>query len=224
MTLRALLARTEHLFIDFDGPMCSTFSAISSADASRELGELLAHHGLPVPSYLIDTADPFALLYYVAANAPHLADTAHGALTSLEVSGVKTAQPTPGLRDLLVQVAHTDRTATVVSNNSEACVRAFLDAEHLADHIHRISARTESDPRLLKPEPHLLLNAIESLGATPTACTLLGDSATDIEAAHRARTGSIAFANKPDKRDQLLAGRPNALVASLHDITAALAR
>jgi len=51
--------------------------------------------------------------------------------------------------------------------------------------------------------------------------TLLGDSVTDVEAARRADASSIAFANKPDKRNQLLAAHPDALVSSLLDIVTA---
>jgi HAD superfamily hydrolase (TIGR01509 family) len=223
VNLPLVLAGTKHLLLDFDGPMCSTFSAISSATATRELGDLLNQHDLRVPAYLLDTADPFALLYYVAANAPHLADTAEQALTGLEVVGVKTAQPTPGLYELLTVLTHTGRTVTVVSNNSEAAVGAFLDREYLGRFFHGIAARIDPDPRLLKPDPHLLRRAADGLGATLSACTLLGDSATDVEAAHRAGIRSIAYANRPDKRDGLLSMRPDALVSSLHDVTAVLA-
>ena len=56
------------------------------------------------------------------------------------------------------------------------------------------------------------LHAAANLEALPATCTLLGDSVTDVEAAHRAGTGSIAFANKPDKRNALLA---HAIISAL---------
>lgn len=222
MSLSDVLTRTRHILLDFDGPMCSTFSAISSADATRQLGDVLHGKGLRVPDYLLDTADPFALLYYVAANAPDLGLTAHSALISLEVAGVKTAHQTPGLLDLLAAARQADCTVTVVSNNSEAAVQAFVETEGLSGYLNGVSARTESDPRLLKPHPHLLLRAAAALRAEPSACVLIGDSVTDVEAAHRAGTSSIAFANRSDKRNSLLAAGPDAVVSSLHDVTAAL--
>ena len=45
---------------------------------------------------------------------------------------------------------------------------------------------------------------------------------TDVGAAHHAGTGSIAFANKPDKRNALLAVHPSAIVSSLLDVVTAL--
>jgi len=143
-------------------------------------------------------------------------------LTELEVAGVKSAHPTPGLRPLLDALARTGRTVTVVSNNSAAAVQAFIEAEELSRYFHSIVARTNSDPSLLKPDPHLLLQAAANLEALPAKCTLLGDSVTDVEAAHRAGTGSIAFANKPDKRNELLTAHPSAIISSLLDVVAAL--
>jgi HAD superfamily hydrolase (TIGR01509 family) len=222
VTLRELLERCPHVLLDFDGPMCATFSGISSAAATHELGDLLAQHGVNVPNYLLETADPFALLYYVAANAPEHSAAAEQALTKLEITGVSTAQPTPGLRALLDALTSTGHTVTVVSNNSAPAVHAFVDAEHLNGAIRGVVARTEADPSLLKPDPHLLLLAARTLGAAPATCLLLGDSVTDVEAAHRAGTGSIAFANRPDKRDRFLAASPDAMVSSLLDVAAAL--
>jgi HAD superfamily hydrolase (TIGR01549 family) len=190
--------------------------------ATQQLGEHLGHHGVHVPAYLLEAADPFALLYYVAATAPHLNSMAEERLTDLEVAGVKAAQSTPGLRPLLEALARAGRTVTVVSNNSVAAVRAFTEAEGLMHYFSGVVARTDPDPSLLKPDPHLLLQAAANLVALPPTCALLGDSVTDVEAAHRAGTGSIAFANKPDKRNALLAAHPGAIIASLRDVVTAL--
>jgi len=40
VTLADVLAQTRHVLLDFDGPMCATFSAISAADATQQLGDL----------------------------------------------------------------------------------------------------------------------------------------------------------------------------------------
>jgi phosphoglycolate phosphatase len=165
----------------------------------------------------------FALLYYVAMNAPQHSAMIEQALTALEVAGVKSAQPAAGLRDLLHALTQSGRKVTVVSNNSAAAVNAFLDAEGLGDYFHGVVARVDPDPSLLKPNPHLLLQAAAALGAPPASCALLGDSVTDVEAARRGGAGSIAFANKSDKRDPLSAAGPDALISSLRDVVTALA-
>jgi phosphoglycolate phosphatase len=165
----------------------------------------------------------FALLYYVAMNAPQHSAMIEQALTALEVAGVKSAQPAAGLRDLLHALTQSGRKVTVVSNNSAAAVNAFLDAEGLGDYFHGVVARVDPDPSLLKPNPHLLLQAAAALGSPPASCALLGDSVTDVEAARRGGAGSIAFANKSDKRDPLSAAGPDALISSLRDVVTALA-
>jgi phosphoglycolate phosphatase-like HAD superfamily hydrolase len=50
---------------------------------------------------------------------------------------------------------------------------------------------------------------------------LIGDSATDIEAARAARTAVIAYANKPGKQDRFVPLRPDALITAMSDLTAA---
>ncbi|MGH8896357.1 MAG: HAD family hydrolase [Egibacteraceae bacterium] len=41
--------------------------------------------------------------------------------------------------------------------------------------------RTDPNPALLKPHPHLILQAVQALCADPATCTLIGDSVSDIE-------------------------------------------
>jgi beta-phosphoglucomutase-like phosphatase (HAD superfamily) len=60
-------------------------------------------------------------------------------------------------------------------------------------------ARTSPDPYLLKPSPHLIEQAVTANNSDPAACTLMGDSVTDIDAAREAGTHSIGYANKPGK-------------------------
>ena len=218
MSLAAVLARAQHILLDFDGPMCSTFSAISAAEATHRLGALLARHGVRLPDELLDSADPFALLHHVAAEAPQFSAVAEQSLTELEVAAVRSAEPTPGLREMLDALHCAGRSVTVVSNNSAAAVCTFVVAEDLVPHLHGIVARADPDPRLLKPSPFLPRLAAAQLRASVDTCALLGDSVTDIEAARRAGVGSIAFANKPGKHDMLLASGPNAIVASLFDV------
>ncbi|MGW5642093.1 HAD family hydrolase [Saccharopolyspora sp. NPDC003762] len=69
-----------------------------------------------------------------------------------------------------------------------------------------VSARTNADVSELKPQPHLLLRAASFLGVSPERCVMIGDSATDIEAAQRAGTKCIAYANAGALRKRF--GRP----------------
>ncbi|MCX5153849.1 HAD hydrolase-like protein [Streptomyces sp. NBC_00291] len=56
-----------------------------------------------------------------------------------------------------------------------------------------------------------------------THCTLIGDSLTDIEAAHAAGTTVIGYANKPHKAALFAEAGANTVTDAMHDIADALA-
>lgn len=223
MTLRELLARTPHVLLDFDGPMCAVFTSISSAQATSALAASIEQLGVRVPVDLRQSADPFVLLSFVAEHAPEHTAAAERSLARLEVAGVQAATPTAHLLSALAGLTQAGHTVTVVSNNSAAAVNAFLVAHKLKPYFQGVVARTEPDPTLLKPNPYLLHRAASGLRATAADCVLLGDSVTDVEAAHRAGARSIAFANKPGKRQALDAAGPDALIDSLAEVASVAA-
>ncbi|MFJ7128277.1 HAD hydrolase-like protein [Streptomyces sp. NPDC098101] len=57
-------------------------------------------------------------------------------------------------------------------------------------------------PHLMKPNPFPLITAAEQMSIDVTNCTLIGDSLTDIQAAHTAGAAVVGYANKPHKADQ----------------------
>jgi phosphoglycolate phosphatase-like HAD superfamily hydrolase len=75
------------------------------------------------------------------------------------------------------------------------------------------------DGRLRPP----VTRAIEALHARPAASALLGDSITDITAAHRAGIASIGFANKPGKHDALAHAGADVVIDDIHAILHAAA-
>ena len=86
------------------------------------------------------------------------------------------------------------------------------------DRISLVIARTSHDPALLKPSPHLITQAVETLDAEPGECTLVGDSVTDVQGARLAGIQSIGYANKPGKRERLVAAGADATINSLADL------
>jgi beta-phosphoglucomutase-like phosphatase (HAD superfamily) len=60
------------------------------------------------------------------------------------------------------------------------------------------------------------------LDADPAAATLVGDSFTDIEAAHSAGVASIGYANKPGKRERMAELRAGAVITSVADLALSL--
>lgn len=78
---------------------------------------------------------------------------------------------TPGLSEVLDTLRRSGHSITIVSNNSAAAVHAFLDAHGLAARIDHVVARTEPDPALLKPNPHLLTRGVAASHARPASAS-----------------------------------------------------
>lgn len=224
MTLAQLLADRRHVLLDFDGPVCAVFGGVPADHIARHYTAVLRAHGTPLPASIDDSDDPFAILYAAAAVAPADIVFAERTLRDLELHAITTAPITPGAVDALIALRDSGHTVTIVSNNSSDTVHAFLTGHRLTALVREVVARTDPDPVLLKPNPHLLQAAITGLRAEPSACVLLGDSTTDITAAHAAGTAVIAYANKPGKHARFAPHRPDVVIDSMSDLAGVLQR
>ena len=68
-----------------------------------------------------------------------------------------------------------------------------------------IVGRDSRDPRLMKPDTYLLARAVDLLQADPVATVMVGDSPTDIDAAHNYGISVVGYANEPAKTQTLAA-------------------
>jgi HAD superfamily hydrolase (TIGR01509 family) len=218
MTAAARLIRSANcVLLDFDGPVCSVFSSIPAPDVARRLRAELTG---PLPPAVTEASDPFVVLRYAATQGR--ADDIDALLTSLEVRSVQAAKPTDGIAHLLSALATVGVPVCLVTNNSTAAARTFLDKHDLGRHVHTVVGRVPGRPDLLKPHPHLVRTAMARHGMWPGQCVLVGDSVSDVQAARNAGTRVIAYINKPHKRTRLHAAGPDATVASIADLTRSL--
>ena len=203
-TLRRILSQTEALFLDFDGPVCSVFAGLPASAVVDQLCVVLADggYGHPPPDNE-KSSDPFDVLKYAATLGKTEAEYVNSAFTALEVEAIPTAEPTRDAHDLVRAWSQTGRPVAIVSNNSAVAIRAYVDLHALSPYVSCVSARTSSDPSLLKPSPHLLRQAMIALGVCSEAVVFVGDSTTDVEAARAVHCLSIGYANKPGKADRL---------------------
>jgi phosphoglycolate phosphatase len=217
-----IITATRHLFLDFDGPICSIFAGLKPETIATHLRDIITAHDITLPTNITATADPFAVFTWAATISPSLAAEVETAQADLEVEAVPTAEPTPGVHAFITSCRETGRTVTVVSNNSERAVRAYLTRHSLDGPISTVIARTSPDPSLLKPCPHLLQQAIAATGGQPETCALVGDQLSDIEAAHHAGTHSIGYANEPGKADSFAKAGADAIITSLSALSLAV--
>jgi phosphoglycolate phosphatase len=213
-TLGAIIARTRYLLLDFDGRICSIFGGLPALTVAEKLRKLFTDQ---LPDEVANTPDPIEVFYYSATVSDEMAARVEAEMADLEVAAVPTADPTPYVHEVIASARESGRIVGVVSNNSPRAVNAYLDRHGPSGGIRLVVARTSHDPALLKPSPHLINKAVRSLDADP-ATTLVGDSFTDIEAAHSAGATSIGYANKPDKRERMIQLQAGAVISSMADL------
>ncbi|MCD2193153.1 HAD family hydrolase [Actinomycetospora endophytica] len=203
-TLAEVMAPVRHVLLDFDGPVCSVFGELPAPVVARRLAEAI---DAGLPDEVVGT-DPLALLSVFAERGRETLVQAEAKLRDLEVEAVQTAPTTPGAVEALQVFRDTGRTVTIVSNNSQIAVVAFLADRGLKHLVTGVCSRQHPEPELLKPNPFLLRRAIVERDAVVDDCIMIGDSSTDIAAARAASVAILAYAKCPEKRARLGALRP----------------
>jgi phosphoglycolate phosphatase len=216
--LDQILAHTHHLLLDFDGPICDFYPDHSGRAVADQLRKHLHDQHVPAPDVIMHTHSPIEVFTYAATISPDLAASTEAELTALEVTAATSAAPNAYVPDLLVACQDSARTVTVVSNISTPAVHAYLARHDLDNLVVHVIARTSPAPNLLKPSPHLIEQALTTLKANPTICTMLGDSPTDIESAHQAGIASIGYANRHGKHELFTTAGAGAIIISLTDL------
>ena len=217
--LGAIIARTRYLLLDFDGPICSIYAGLSDVTVAAQLRKLIPGE---LPEEIASTPDPIEVFQYSATVSDEMAARVEAEMADLEVEAVPTAEPTPYVHEVIASARESGRIVGVVSNNGPRAVNAYLDRHSLSGGIRLVVARTSHDPALLKPSPYLIDEAVHGLDADPAASTLVGDSFTDIEAAHGAGVASIGYANKPGKRERMTQLQAGAVITSMADLALSL--
>jgi phosphoglycolate phosphatase len=92
----------------------------------------------------------------------------------------------PGIQEMLAALKGRKATATT---KSSATTRAVLEQFGLLGHFDHVQG-TDGFPA--KPEPEVILRAMEALGAKPEECLLVGDSTADMQAGKRAGVRTCA--------------------------------
>jgi len=217
--LSAIIARTRYLLLDFDGPICSIYSGLPALKVADQLKTLFPGD---LPDEIAGTPDPIEVFSYSATISDEMAARVEAEMTDLEIAAVATAEPTPYVHEVVASARESSRVIAVVSNNSARAVNAYLERHGLADIIELVAARASHDPALLKPNQYLIDEAVRGLDATPAATVLVGDSFTDIEAAHGAGVASVGYANQPGKRERMTELQAGAVITSMADLALSL--
>ncbi|MFF4294821.1 HAD family hydrolase [Streptomyces vinaceus] len=222
-TLAAVLGATRAVLFDFDGPVCDVFAGHPAPGVALHLAETLAAYDADLGNKAYGTDDPMEILRLSPQGGESALRAIEEELTKAEVTAVRLAgPPIPGAVAALEAARASGRKVAIVSNNSTACVRAFLMLHELRHLVDAVVGRAPYWPDAMKPDPHSLLRAASELKAHPHDCTLIGDSVTDVEAAKATGGRSIGFANKPGKERALDDAGANVVVTSMSLVADAL--
>ncbi|MFB6480301.1 HAD family hydrolase [Streptomyces virginiae] len=221
--LSGVLANARVIFFDFDGPVCDVFAGLSAAEVAKQLTALLAAQDETAGAKAAETDDPIEVMRIAHEAGDEIGQKVEQALTAAEVEAVGVAgSPTPGAVEALQAARASGRAVAVVSNNSADCVRRFLEEHGLEGYVARVVGRPSGRPHLMKPNPFPLIGAAEQMQMDVTHCTLIGDSLTDIQAAHAAGTTVIGYANKAHKADLFAKAQADAVTDDMQAIADAL--
>lgn len=212
----------RYVLLDFDGPICDVFAGFPAPEVADRLRIMLKAAGVDLPQSVQEEDDPMEVFRFSADLGKDLNHATLNALTDLEVEAAATARLTPGAADLIRRLGEANKSVAVVSNNSVAAVTAFLGAHGLLTAVDLISARMDPDPGLMKPNPHLVLQALDQLDADAAVSLLVGDSVTDMQASKSTNITAVGYANKPGKAEQLAAAGADVIVMSMEELATAL--
>lgn len=212
-----LYSEARAIILDFDGPICSVFAALSPRMASTRMLTALRDGHYRVPNQWRETADPHALLQLVWQHLPdealHIADNS---LTQSEVDAVQGATMTDGLLPLLASVA--PRPWAIVSNNSRESIKAYCQMRLPGHSPSANLGRPHAHPGLMKPSPYLLKEALRVVNARCNDAVFIGDSVSDVYAGLAANVPTIRYANKPSKHESLRAAGATYVIDSLSQL------
>ncbi|MFI9327802.1 HAD family hydrolase [Kitasatospora sp. NPDC052868] len=212
----------KHVLLDFDGPVCSVFAGIPASEVARRLREGLLSSGEQAPAGAEDENDPLALLRLISDVRPDLTGGTDAALAALETEAVQVGRPTPGGESVLRACARSGRLVSVVSNNAGVAIETYLATHGLSGYVAGVFGRAPGEPSSMKPNPRLLLEAMDSAGSKPEECIFIGDATRDVEAGEAAGIPTIGYANKPGKDTRLANAGATVVVDHMEQIAKAL--
>lgn len=205
------------LLLDFDGPVCDTFAGLPASEIAQHLTEVLAAREAPT----ISTNDPMEVLRHTAATRSDLVSLIDAELTTAERKAVETAVPTPGTDEVLNLCRARGIQIAIVSNNAQLAVRAYFD-QHYPSHQIVIFGRVHGQPELMKPNPHVVLDALRHLQLDGDECLFVGDTVSDVAAGRGAGVHVFGYANRPYKINDLAAAGAVRVITDMQQLLAAL--
>ena len=124
----------------------------------------------------------------------------------------KATKPFPGVAETLAALGGRKATATTKSTPTTTAV---LELFELLKYFHHVQG-TDGFPA--KPEPDVILRALDALGEKPEACLFVGDSAADMQAGRRAGVRTCAVRYGYGDLEEMAQWEPDFWIDNLRDL------
>ena len=213
--LRALLAETGPILLDFDGPVTRLLPAGTNAELADAAREPLTDAGYELPAELVDTTDHIAVLRFSAGVDTKTRQDVEEICRELEVKAAQHSEPTPGADAFLQACRRLGRPVVIVSNNDAVAIDAYLTLHDLRGLVADVVGRPRGHPELMKSHPEILRQALAILRAKPQDALMIGDTVSDVEASHAAGVRIIGYAKTPSRGESLSSAGANAIVTTM---------
>lgn len=204
MTIDAweIIAGAKALLLDFDGPITALMPPPLNAQAAE--GARAALKGLPLPNEIRTTTDHIAVLRFAGEHYPERFASVERACSEAEVECARTSSPSPEAERLIDSARRRSVPIAIVSNNSANAVRGFLTRFSWAGLPDALACRPPEAVSKLKPDPLLVIKALQMLGADAGGSVFVGDSVSDVQAGRAAGVKVVGLAKSPDRGILLL--------------------
>jgi len=187
----------EAVLLDFDRTLAHLGGFVRWEDARHELLPLYRASGVP-DSFLQTHEGALSLYGDVAASGllteAKLRETQRQAsriLETFEAEAIPRSSVLPAAIEFVARLPQLGLRAGIVTSNTIEVVCAILERDGVTAVFEAIIGR--DDVHRLKPSPQGLLRCCERMGVAPERCIYVGDSASDIEAAHSAGMPGIGL-------------------------------
>lgn len=221
--LTKLLRETGPILLDFDGPVCDIFANGVNSALADDLRAILRGHSVAMPATIAHDFDPLNVLRFAASRADdELTEELENTLVLGEVRSALTVGPTPHALQAISECHRAGRPVVMVSNNSAAAIQAFLDRHELSDQVRAIIGRAHAAPHLMKPDHHPVRRALAIVDSPPEACTLIGDSVSDVEVAKLTGVHPVGFAKTRRRGDELADAGAQVIIDSMLSLVEAV--
>ncbi|WP_353943832.1 HAD family hydrolase [Streptomyces sp. HUAS MG91] len=224
--LRGLVGAARVVLFDFDGPICRLFAGRPAAVIAREQVAWLDRQGLGEALTLAerDDPDPHTVLRSMGRQRPDsdLVVELEKRLTAEELRAVPTAWPTPYADPLIRTWTAVGARLAITTNNSPEAARGYLAGRGLAGCFEPHVYGRSQDLSRLKPDPYCLNRALSAMGAPPSAALMVGDGATDFQAANEAGVPFLGYARNETKERALRDAGVRHVIGSMEPILRAV--